>query len=46
MGVRAEQSEMDEGQVTWMDCESKGKFEETFLAAMDSVLASGTTRVQ
>jgi len=46
MGVRAAQSEMDEGQVTWMDCESKGKFEETFLAAMDSVLASGTTQVQ
>jgi len=38
MGVRAAQSEMDEGQVTWMDCESKGKFEEIFLAAMDSVL--------
>jgi hypothetical protein len=38
MGVRAAQSEMDEGQVTWMDCESKGKFEESFLAAMDSVL--------
>jgi len=32
--------------VTWMDCESKGKFEETFLAAMDSVLASGTTQAQ
>jgi hypothetical protein len=46
MGVRAAQSEMDEGQVTWMDCESKGKFEEIFLAAMDSVLASGTTHVQ
>jgi len=38
MGVRAAQSEMDEGQVTWMDCESKGKFEEAFLAAMDAVL--------
>ena len=38
MGVRAEQSEMDEGQVTWMDCESKGKFEEVFLASLDSVM--------
>jgi len=38
MGVRAAQSEMDEGQVTWMDCESKGRFEGIFLAAMDSVL--------
>ena len=27
MGVRTEQSEMDEGQIAWMDCESKGKFE-------------------
>jgi hypothetical protein len=41
LGVRAAQSEMDEGQVTWMDCESKGKFEEVFLAAMDSVLGAG-----
>jgi hypothetical protein len=46
MGVRAAQSEMDEGQVTWMDCESKGKFEEIFLAAMDSVLAPGTTHAE
>jgi hypothetical protein len=29
---------MDEGQVTWMDCESKGKFEEVFLASLDSVM--------
>jgi hypothetical protein len=42
MGVRAAQSEMDEGQVSWMDCESKGKFEEVFLAAMDSVLGGSS----
>jgi hypothetical protein len=43
LGVRATQSEMDEGRVTWMDCESKGKFEEVFLAAMDSVLGAGSS---
>jgi len=42
MGVRAAQSEMDEGQVSWMNCESKGKFEEVFLAAMDSAMVAGS----
>ena len=45
MGAKAAQSEMDEGQIKWMDCESKGKFEQVFLAAMDSVLGgSGSGR--
>lgn len=38
LGTKAAQSEMDEGQIKWMDCESRGKFEEVFLAAMDSVV--------
>jgi hypothetical protein len=46
LGVRAAQSAMDEGQVTWIDCESKGKFEEVFLAAMDSLVAQSASQVQ